>query len=504
MTKGYVALVGAGPGDASLLTLRGKELLEMAQVIVYDRLVSQEIMTMIPDGRKLIHVGKEHNHHPIPQEEINRILVREALEGQVVVRLKGGDSFVFGRGGEEIEALLVEGIPFEVVPGITSAIAAPAFAGIPVTHRDYCSSFHVITGHQKKNELLEIDYESLVRTKGTLIFLMGVASLQHICNGLIQGGMDENMPAAIVENGTRSYQRKLVGTLGNLYTQAVAEQYQSPSVIIVGKVCALSEKFHWFMNGPLHGQEIIVTSPANTSGRLQKHLQELGACVYHLPMIEIKQLEGEALLESLREEIRIMKDTAYLVFTSKNGVEMFFGMIDKMQLDSRILWNIKVVSIGPSTAQALQIHGVKADFIPRKFNTKGLIEEFIPEIGSGEKVLILRGQKGHEDLIEGMKEAKVSYRELNLYDTDFVSQPTISELTVTKKIVCFTSASTVESFMQNQPNVENIYGICIGEQTSAMAHNYGISHEVSSEATLDSIVEKIMEVTQNRRAENEY
>lgn len=493
VNQGYVALVGAGPGEVSLLTLRAKELLEEADVIVYDRLVSKEIMDLIPAGRKKINVGKENNHHPIPQDEINKILVREALAGQVVLRLKGGDPFVFGRGGEEIEALLPEGIAFEVVPGITSAIAAPSFGGIPVTHRDFCSSFHVITGHQKKNEALKIDFESLVRTKGTLIFLMGVSSLQAICSGLIAGGMDKDMPAALVENGTRAYQRKLVGTIENLYEKAMEEDFKSPSIIIVGKVCSLSNTFDWFMNRPLSGAEVIVTSPANTGGKLQKELKALGARIYDLPMIEIAPLEVG---RDLEEVMLHMSDQKYLVFTSKNGVNIFFQALDKMGKDARILWNTKIVAVGPSTAEALKVYGVRADFIPENYNTEGLVSEWIPQIQQEDKVLVLRAKKGNIGLVKSLEAAGINYRELKLYDTVYIPQESVEELTEMPKIVCFTSSSTVESFMKNRPNIENVLGVCIGEQTADMASNYGLTYVVSSKASIPSLVGKVREVAE--------
>lgn len=495
--KGCVALVGAGPGEASLLTLRAKELLECADVIVYDRLVSQEIMGLIPREIRLINVGKKSSHHRIPQEEINQILIEEALLGNRVVRLKGGDPFVFGRGGEEIEGLVMNQIPYEVVPGITSAIAAPAFAGFPVTHRDFCSSFHVITAHQKKNEPLKIDFESLVRTQGTLIFLMGVSTLQDICNGLIGAGMDVNMPAALVENGTRAYQRKLVGTIENLYEKAQVEKFKSPSVIIVGKVCTLSKDFDWFSRRELFGTKIIVTSPKNSKGRLQKELRSLGAEVYDLPMIEIEPLQVEA---ELKKEILQINDYKYLMFTSKNGVSMFFDYLEKLGKDARILWNTKIVAIGPSTAETLKTYGVIADFIPKHYNANSLVEALIPEMKAEEKVLILRAEMGTYDLIQGLEEADIPYKELKIYKSTYVEQEEVEAITKENVMVCFTSASTVESFMQNHPHIEHITGICIGEQTADTAAKYGMVTYVSNQATIGSMIEKIKEIKREERA----
>ncbi|MFI3207521.1 MAG: uroporphyrinogen-III C-methyltransferase [Eubacteriales bacterium] len=490
--KGAVALVGAGPGEASLLTLRAKELIETADVVVYDRLVSSEIMDMIPERIRRINVGKENNHHRIPQDEINQILVEEAIEGNMVVRLKGGDPFVFGRGGEELEDLVANQIPYEVVPGITSAIAAPSFAGFPVTHRDFCSSFHVITAHQKKNEALKIDFESLVKTQGTLIFLMGVSTLKDICDGLQEAGMKADMPAALVENGTRAYQRKLIGTIENLYEKALEAQFRSPSIIIVGKVCTLSQDFDWFSKRELFGKKIIVTSPVNSNGKLQKSLRTLGAQVYDLPMIQIEPLPIDV---ELKKEILQIQEYQYLMFTSKNGVAMFFEYLEKLGKDARILWNTKVVAIGPSTSDALKSYGVIADFIPKHYNVNSLLDELIPEIKANEKVLILRAEMGTYDLIQGFQEAGVTYRELKIYKSAYVKQEAVAEITKEEVMVCFTSASTVESFVQNNPNVDNVLGICIGDQTAQAARKYGIAHRVSEQATIQSMIDKIKELS---------
>lgn len=246
MKNGFVALVGAGPGEVGLLTIRGKDYIERADVVVYDRLVSREILDLIPMTAKLIDVGKQNSHHKVPQDQINEILLNEAMKENLVVRLKGGDPFLFGRGGEELDLLIQNNIPFEVVPGITSAIAVPSYAGIPVTHRDFCSSLHIITGHQKENGDLKINYDALCKTEGTLVFLMSVSSLKQIMEGLLEAQMAPHTPAAIIENGTTQGQRKIIGTIENLFEKAVNEKIGSPSIIVVGNVCSLSEQYDWF------------------------------------------------------------------------------------------------------------------------------------------------------------------------------------------------------------------------------------------------------------------
>ena len=268
---GKVTLVGAGPGDPGLLTRKGLEALQKAEVVVYDRLVGPAILAMMPETAEQINVGKEASHHLVPQDQINQILLDKALEGKNVVRLKGGDPFLFGRGGEELELLAEHGIPFEEVPGITSAIAAPAYGGIPVTHRDYCSSVHIITGHQRAGKPLTIDFEALVRTKGTLVFLMGVTAMPAIVEGLLSAGMDGETPAAMVESGTTPAQRRCDATLRTLPERAVEMGIHSPAIIIVGKVCALSEKFCWFDKLPLKGQRVLVTRPRERAGSEAAH-----------------------------------------------------------------------------------------------------------------------------------------------------------------------------------------------------------------------------------------
>ncbi|MBR3394861.1 MAG: uroporphyrinogen-III C-methyltransferase [Firmicutes bacterium] len=244
--KGKVWLVGAGPGDPGLFTIKGREVLQQADVVVYDALISQEILDLIPGQTRRIFAGKRSGHHFLPQEETNRVLLDEALAGNNVVRLKGGDPFLFGRGGEELELLAENGVPFEVVPGVTSAFAVPAYNGIPVTHRDYCSSVHIVTGHRRKDRSIDIDFEALVRTKGTLIFLMGIAALADLCSGLLRAGMDPDMPAAVLEKGTTKEQRRIAATVGTLETACKEACVQTPAILIVGKVCELADTFSWF------------------------------------------------------------------------------------------------------------------------------------------------------------------------------------------------------------------------------------------------------------------
>ena len=322
--KGKVYLIGAGPGDAGLLTVKGAALLKEADVVIYDRLISEDVLAKIPEGTERINAGKNAGNHPIPQEEINKILLREALLGKIVIRLKGGDPFVFGRGGEELELLRTNDVPFEVVPGVTSAIAAAAYAGIPVTHRDFCSSLHIITGHAKGDREAEIDYESLVKLKGTLVFMMSVSNAGLIADGLMRAGMSHKTESAIVENGTTCAQRKFITTLGEIRKTVEANAIESPAVIVVGRVCSLSQKFDWFSDLPLRGCRVLVTRPQRTAGKLAGKLKDHGAKVTLYPCIETVKLDFDLHVEKYD----------VILFTSAFGVSCFFYALEFRQLDS--------------------------------------------------------------------------------------------------------------------------------------------------------------------------
>lgn len=497
MKKGFVALIGAGPGDAGLLTLRGKDLLDIADVVVYDRLVSKDVLNMIPQNARKINVGKKSSNHLIPQEEINKILLNEALKGNRVVRLKGGDPYVFGRGGEELELIEKHNIPFEVVPGITSAIAVPSFAGIPVTHRDYCSSLHIITGHKKKNLPLDIDFDALVRTKGTLVFLMSVASLEDIINGLIDAGANKDTSVAIIENGTTPNQRKIVSNLDNICVDAKDYKIKSPAIIVVGDVSSLANDYDWFSNRPLFGRTIIVTRPVESKGTLSKKLRILGAEVFEFPCIKIEELLDK---EKLNEAIRKINEYSWLVFTSKNGVRIFFATLSSHNLDSRILGNIKIAVVGSQTARELNKYGLRADLIPEVFDGHHLGEELAQITTNQDNILLLRAENGSEDITNILESFERKYKDVGLYKTvnisDYVDEIEKNISTRDKLYVTFTSASTVEGFVSNikTESLSKITGVCIGNQTAKKADEYNINYIVSESATIDSMITRLLEV----------
>jgi uroporphyrin-III C-methyltransferase len=293
MKKGKVWLVGAGPGDIGLFTLKGMEVLKAADVVVYDSLVGQGVLAKIPQEARLINVGKRADKHTMPQEGINQLLLEEALKGNRVVRLKGGDPFLFGRGGEELELLTENEIPYEIVPGVTSSIAVPAYNGIPVTHRDFCSSVHIITGHRRAGKKYDIDFKALTDTKGTLVFLMGIAALADICQGLLDAGMDSDMPAAVLQKGTTADQKRVVATVSTLKEEVERQGIETPAIIVVGKVCKLAAEFGWYEKLSLAGCKVLVTRPKGRSSRTADELRRRGAEVLELPSIRTVALDEQ-------------------------------------------------------------------------------------------------------------------------------------------------------------------------------------------------------------------
>lgn len=489
MRTGNVILVGAGPGDPGLLTRKGLEAISQAEVVVFDRLVGPEILGLIPENAEKIDVGKQASNHPVPQYRINQILLEKALEGKRVVRLKGGDPFLFGRGGEELELLKEHGIPFQEVPGVTSALSVPAYAGIPVTHRDYCSSVHIITGHAKAGTELKIDFDALRRTKGTLVFLMGVTALPMICKGLLDSGMDGGMPAAVIERGTLPRQRKVVSTLAELPKAAEDAKIVSPAIIVVGRVCGLSDSFDWFDNLPLKGREIIVTRPAERNGSLCGKLSALGASVTAYPCIRTVERVNNPELDTV---IGKLNDYRWLVFTSPAGPGIFFKHLRKQHMDARALAGLKIAAIGPKTAAEVEKFGVLADLVPETYDSDHLAQAMAGVEGS---VLLCRASEGSDALPKLFADKGISFADIACYDTVYEApnSDSVKELVESGAIVTFTSASTVRGFARSLPDADysNIIGCCIGRQTAAEAEQYGIPVRIAEKATMDSLIECI-------------
>ena len=492
---GKVILVGAGPGDPGLLTVKGREALAAADTVVFDRLVGPAVLSLIPEKARKINVGKEAGRHPVPQEEINRILLAEARAGRNVVRLKGGDPFVFGRGGEELEALARDGVDFVEIPGITSAIAAAAYGGIPVTHRDYSSSLHIITGHVRKGAALDIDFGALARLGGTLVFLMGVAAMPAITAGLLEAGMAPDTPAAMVENGTLPTQRRCAATLGTLCRQAAEMELQSPAVLVVGGVCALAEELCWFERLPLHGKRILVTRPVDRAGTLSEKLRVLGADVVEFPCIRTEAVSPCPAIEAALERL---PEYEWLGFTSAAGVEAFWTCLRGMGKDARALGGVKLAAIGPATGRALEAHGVTADLVPELCDAPHM-GEALAKAAAG-RVLLLRAEEGSPALTDALAAAGAAFDDIAVYRTIY-DNPHSAELREELEaggfdFVTFTSASTVKGFVSavgKDADFSRFTGLCIGKQTAGEAEKHHISAKTAGQAAIDALVELALE-----------
>lgn len=490
-----VYLVGAGPGDSGLLTVKGRELLQAAETVVFDALLGDEILGWIPDGARQIYVGKRSGHHSGTQEEINRILVEEGKKGRLVVRLKGGDPFVFGRGGEEAMALCNNHIPFEIVPGVTSAVAVPAYCGIPVTHRKMASSFHVITGHAEKGAAWTTDYEALVRTCGTMIFLMGVESAPEIRLGLISAGMNPETPAAFLQEGTTSGQKKVITTLGNLITDGEKAGIRPPAIIVVGAVCSLEAVCSWAEKRSLSGKKVLVTRPRRRASSLTAMLRAAGAQVTELPAVG---LSLPADLSNIHDAIDRLRDYEWIVFTSPGGVEIFFERMAELKKDARLLSGLKIAVIGAATGDIFIKRGIYPDYMPERYYARDL-GEGLAQAAMGGRVLILRSKHGSPELTRPLARAGVIFDDIALYEP----KPSAGHA-VTARVkhllkrqaydyVTFTSGSTVDGFMETlRPGENEVAGfkaVCIGTETEKAAAARGMDCIVAPIPTMESMVE---------------
>lgn len=500
---GKVWLVGAGPSDPELLTLKGKRAIEHADTVVYDALVGEGILQMIPAEAECINVGKRSSNHTMAQEKINELLVRKAKEGKRVVRLKGGDPFLFGRGGEEIELLVKEQIAYEVVPGITSAISVPAYQGIPVTHRDFCSSVHIITGHKRAGASYDIDFDALVRTRGTLVFLMGVASLPDICRGLLAAGMDADTPAALLMQGTTAKQERIVATVAALEEEVKRQGAKTPAIIVVGAVCALADTFSWYEKQKLGGVKVMLLRPKERIGKTAEKLRSLGAQVLEVPAIRTeKRKENEALERALMQ----IRSYDWIVFTSPAGVRIFFEAMEERNMDVRYLTEAKFAVIGSGTAKELRLHGLYADLIPEVYDAAHLGSALAQVCQGTERILIPRAALGSRELIKELsKKDGLTVDDVAVYDTVYESDAWID---VKKELgsgsvdyVLFTSASTVHAFaaLTKGSDLTAVEAVCIGAQTCEAAASYGMQTYTAQEASIDSLTEKLIEVYESRK-----
>ena len=500
--KGKVFLTGAGPGDWQLLTLAAVKALQKADCVVYDRLADERILRFVLPTAERIYVGKSSGNHTMTQTEINNLLIEKAETGKTVVRLKGGDPFVFGRGGEEALALREHNIEFVVIPGVTSAVAVPAYAGIPVTHRGIAASFAVVTGHEDPaKENSGINWEKLATAVDTLVFLMGVKNLPQIVKKLLINGRPAETPAALISWGTKPEQKKLITTLGEAVSAAEEAGVKPPAVFLVGEVVSLTEKLQWFdssVNRPLYGKKILVTRSARQAPFMTGKLEEHGAQVFELPLIEIKKPSDDH--KALDEAIKDLGTFDWLVLTSVNGVEQFFDRLFAAGLDARAITG-RVAVIGRATADRLKQFGIKADVIPERFQAEDLLAALTEVIKAGDKILLARAEKARPLLAEGLKKLGATVTEAGAYCTMTADVSTASEAQRLRNgdidYVTFASPSAVDSFVKSFGKELMLESkiICIGPITAAACRKYGAEPLASAEEyTVDGITETLLRV----------
>ena len=414
------------------------------------------------------------------------------------MRLKGGDPFLFGRGGEELELLKAHQIPYEVVPGVTSAIAVPAYNGIPVTHRDFCSSVHIITGHKKKGDTYDIDFEALVRTKGTLVFLMGVTALADICDGLLKAGMRADMPAAILQQGTTAGQKRISATVSTLPEEVQKQGIQTPAIIVVGEVCALADRFAWHEALPLAGRKILVTRPKELISQMAEKLRREGAEVLELPAIKTEAISEN---QKLKQSMEAIQSYDWIVFTSPTGVRVFFEKLAEHEADIRKLAAAKFAVIGSGSEKELKKHGILADLKPEIFDGEHLGSSLARACTGGERILIPRAETANQELIlELQKVPDVQIDDVPTYRTLYESSELIDQKAEFEQgkidFAVFTSASTVRGFAQAVKGLDFslVRAVCIGKQTKQAADELGMQSWMSEKATMDSVLDKVKEL----------
>lgn len=501
-------MIGAGPGDPGLITVKGRELIARSEVVIYDHLANEELLSFAPPGAELIYAGKVGGAHNREQGQINDILVEKAMAGKIVARLKGGDPFVFGRGGEECEALVSAGIPYEVVPGVTAGIGAPAYAGIPLTHRDITTSVAFVTGHEHPGkESSEIDWERLSLGSGTVVFYMGMKNLSQIAENLMAHGRAPETPVALIRWGTLRDQEVLTGNLADIAAKAARAGFKPPAITVVGDVVRFREKLAWFDNRPLSGRGILVTRAADQAGEFSGMLAGLGARVHECPTISILPSEDYAELD---EAIASLTGFHWLIFTSVNAVKYFFERLAALGLDSRAMGGTKVCAVGPKTAAALLPFGIRADLVPDDHKAEGVIASFRTMGVEGKRFLFPKGDKARDVIPAGLAELGGEVVEPVAYKNvipGHMPDPVLKALEE-KRIDCvtFTSSSTVENLtaMLGENNLlhllDGIAVAAIGPVTAKSCRELGLEVRVEpKEYTLSAMTEEIVKFFAEKR-----
>ena len=491
MSKVY--LVGAGSGDVELLTLKACNLIKCADVIVYDRLANEKILQFATEGAEKIYVGKSPGKHTMKQEEISKLLVDLSGRYKNIVRLKGGDPFVFGRGGEEALLLAENNIDFEIVPGITSAIAVPAYAGIPVTHRGIATSFAVVTGHEMSDNS-NINWSKLATAVDTLIFLMGVENIAIIMQRLIDNGKLKDTPVAVIQRGTQPQQKVLITTVEKATEDVKNKNITAPAIILIGNVVNLRNKLKWYDTKILFGKNILITRAQSQASKLSEKLARLGANCIESPAIKI--VEPTDNYSTVDAAIDRIKSYDYLIFTSENGVNKFFNRLKLKNCDSRSLHNAKIAAIGSKTAQTLSNYGLIADFVPTEFKAEALVELLKDKVDN-KKILIPRAEEAREILPDELKAHGANVDIAAVYKTISAVENKIDLDDI--DLVTFTSSSTVKNLLKSVDveALKRIKTAAIGPVTAATLKEFGITADiVANEYTIDGLVNAISEYYQ--------
>ena len=507
-TKGKVYLVGAGPGDPGLFTLRGKECLEHADVVLYDNLANPCLLDYAPEHAERIYVGRCGRGAYVPQEEVNQLILQKVQEGKQVVRLKGGDPFVFGRGGEEAEVVSEAGLSVEIIPGVTAAVAVPAYAGIPVTHRTMASTVTFVTGHEDPTKGgTALEWARLASSKGTLVFLMGMKNLSIIVEQLVKEGKAMDTPVAIIRWGTYSRQRTIIGTLATIVEQAQSHHMEPPTVIVVGEVVTLRDRLNWFESRALFGKCILVTRAQGQAKELSHLLRTFGGEPIECPTIEIVPPDNWSEVDRVLTELSTYQ---WIVFTSVNGVHWFMARFRELGYDARAFHGMRICCIGPRTAEEITKYGVNSDLIPATFQAEGLLEIMKPLVKPGDRVLIPRAAEARDILPDQLREMGAVIHVVPVYKT---IRPQVDFEEVKSKIrngeidiITFASSSTVRNFCDMFESSEevtlmtkNILLACIGPITAKTVEEKGLSVGlVAGENTLHSLVNSLAEYMRER------
>ena len=503
MPTGKVYLVGAGPGDPGLLTRKGQRCLEEADVVIYDYLVDTRLLDFTRPEATLVDAGKRGGDSTASQKTINQVMIEHASQGKVVTRLKGGDPVLFGRGGEEAEELAAANVSFEIVPGVTSALAVPAYAGIPLTHRDYASAVAIVSGHKEVwDNAPHLNWATLAGVGGTLVFLMGTRQLRNNMQRLLQFGLPAETPVALIRWGTKADQEVLTGTVGTIADQVAERGFEPPAVIVVGNVVRLRERLQWFESKPLFGKRIVVTRPRAQASRFADLLEQHGAEVFRFPTIETVRMDSYAALDVALDTVASYD---WLIFTSVNGVRYFFDRLQERQLDIRSLGSVHIAAIGPETARAIETRHLRVDAMPQEYRAEALIEAL--GVQKAQRILLPRAAEARAILPRELQAMGAHVDEIATYRTIRASQPKNRDDRFRAllqadhiDLLTFTSSSTIRNFFGSFPG-EDVLALlgktrvgCIGPITAVTAQEYGLTvsiqpHDYTIPAFAEAIVE---------------